>query len=93
MRFVGILRVERIVVQDAEGESVTLGLRDPARSQRKWAATKAIDTEPSRTTKVADGAAVIIGLQEPLAERRVAFSAGDGRLQRQPDRVQDVRVQ
>lgn len=30
MRFVGILRVERIVVQDAEGESVTLGLRAPA---------------------------------------------------------------
>ena len=38
-------------------------------------------------------AAIFVCFEHSLAEGRVALAAGDGRLQRESDRIQDVRVE
>src|SRR5262245_7760319 len=82
--------IEGLVVQNAKGQPVVLCF---------WSArlmppdVRGVQGDRHRSephVEAANGVAVFIGSQHPVAEGRIALPPGYGRFERQPDRIQDV---
>ena len=85
--------VERLVVQHAEGQPVALRVGAARLVPADVGRVEGNRHRAQSDVEAADGAAKLVGLQHLLAERRVALPRWPTRLQRQPDRVEDVLVE
>ena len=86
-------QVESLVVQDAEGQPVVLRLRAAGLVPADMGGVQGDRHRAEPHVEAADSTAVLVGLEHPLTEGRVALPAGDSRLERQADRIQDVRME
>src|SRR5262249_19509136 len=84
--------VERLVVQDAEGQAVVLCLRAPGLVPADVRGVQGDRYRAEAHVEPADGAPVLVGPEHSLSEGRVALAAGDRRLKGQADRVQEYLI-